>query len=144
MMPLCKDKPLWHRPRRARQWGVIDRLPYRHQGPTVLAWNEVHPSSKCNGSIQCHGTDPAPRSGQYVCLYPACGGRSFARRYDLERHINGLHNQNRPRFDCPFCDRRGENGLPRKDKLLEHVRETHNVPLPKRTSSMHRDSFSPY
>jgi hypothetical protein len=51
---------------------------------------------------------------------------SFARKDDLNRHIQ-RHVPNRQLFPCPIpgCHRVGEKGLPRQDKLLEHMRETH-------------------
>jgi hypothetical protein len=39
--------------------------------------------------------------------------------------------------DCPVadCSRKGHNGFPRKDHLLEHLRAYHHVPVPKRGAS---------
>lgn len=62
-------------------------------------------------------------------------GKSFTRSADLKRHQTSVHY---PVFqDCPIadCSRKGHNGFPRKDHLLEHLRAYHHVPVPKRGAS---------
>jgi hypothetical protein len=62
-------------------------------------------------------------------------GRAFTRSADLKRHQTSVHY---PVFqDCPIadCSRKGHNGFPRKDHLLEHLRAYHHVPVPKRGAS---------
>lgn len=59
-------------------------------------------------------------------------GKAFTRSADLKRHQTSVHY---PVFqDCPMpdCARKGGNGFPRKDHLLEHLRAYHHVPVPKR------------
>jgi len=53
---------------------------------------------------------------------------SFARKDDFNRHVQ-RHSPFRPLYDCPVvgCRRVGQNGLPRPDKLTEHLRETHRI-----------------
>lgn len=72
-----------------------------------------------------------------MCVHPGClrpDGQltAFARKDDLDRHVQ-RHMTHRTLFDCPVpgCIRVGERGLPRKDKLIEHMRETHKEPIPK-------------
>lgn len=62
-------------------------------------------------------------------------GKAFTRSADLRRHQTSVHY---PVFqDCPVadCSRKGHNGFPRKDHLLEHLRAYHHVPVPKRGAS---------
>ena len=46
---------------------------------------------------------------------------------DLRRHITNEHCFNPTKFPCkvPWCKRSGDNGFTRKDKLRDHVRNTH-------------------
>ena len=80
-------------------------------------------------------SDVSSKSQPYSCVYPGCP-RSFARPYDLDRHMK-VHLP-RDKYDCPqglrggdFCKRVGENGFLRKDHLFEHLRKVHMVDLPK-------------
>lgn len=60
-------------------------------------------------------------------MYPGCLSNghltSFTRKDDLNRHL-ALHMPHRELFPCPVpgCIRVGDKGLPRKDKLMEHVK----------------------
>ncbi|KAH8906921.1 hypothetical protein BR93DRAFT_927747 [Coniochaeta sp. PMI_546] len=49
--------------------------------------------------------------------------KSFGRPADLRRHMR-IHNPQAPRLSCPFeyCDRKGDKGFLRADKLKEHRR----------------------
>lgn len=74
-----------------------------------------------------------PRERVWVCLQPGChqtdGGLwLFSRKDDLNRHAQ-RHVSYRPLHLCPVvgCHRVGQNGLPRVDKLFEHIRETHRM-----------------
>lgn len=53
----------------------------------------------------------------------------FTRKADLERHIKRLHEPSPQLYDCfyPGCNRVGFKGLPRADKLRDHLREVHKV-----------------
>jgi hypothetical protein len=58
----------------------------------------------------------------HVCSYAGCG-KSFRRKGDLTRHVNGAH-CNKSSFLCPFdrCPRSiTGNGFHRKDKLIDHL-----------------------
>lgn len=59
-------------------------------------------------------------------------GKSFTRFADLKRHQSSVHF---PVFrNCPVehCSRKGSNGFPRQDHLVEHLRSYHHMDLPKR------------
>ncbi|CAG8910010.1 unnamed protein product [Penicillium egyptiacum] len=61
-------------------------------------------------------------------------GRSFTRFADLKRHQSSVHY---PVFrNCPVehCSRKGSNGFPRQDHLVEHLRSYHHLDVPKRGS----------
>ncbi|KAJ5357310.1 hypothetical protein N7541_004468 [Penicillium brevicompactum] len=62
-------------------------------------------------------------------------GRAFTRCADLKRHQSSVHY---PVFrNCPVdhCSRKGSNGFPRQDHLVEHLRSYHHMDVPKRGSS---------
>ena len=82
-------------------------------------------------------TKPQP-SRPWVCPHPGCRQRdgrysSFTRKADYQRHIDRLHVQSPQLFNCtyPGCNRTGFKGLPREDKLRDHLREVHKVDVPK-------------
>ncbi|KAJ5124366.1 uncharacterized protein N7515_008191 [Penicillium bovifimosum] len=59
-------------------------------------------------------------------------GKSFTRFADLKRHQSSVHY---PVFrNCPVdqCSRKGSNGFPRQDHLVEHLRSYHHLHVPKR------------
>jgi hypothetical protein len=59
-------------------------------------------------------------------------GKSFTRFADLKRHQTSVHY---PVFrNCPVehCSRKGSNGFPRQDHLVEHLRSYHHLDVPKR------------
>ncbi|KAI9849933.1 MAG: hypothetical protein M1837_000147 [Sclerophora amabilis] len=70
-----------------------------------------------------------------VCLSEGCESMATPKRKaDLERHYNACHNADSPRYDCPKrkCSRKGVYGFGRRDHLNEHLRDYHNVVIPKR------------
>jgi hypothetical protein len=80
-----------------------------------------------------HDVSARPRTRPWICPHPGClreDGRlvAFVRKDDLNRHIQ-RHVPTRALYSCPVlgCRRIGADGLPRKDKLREHMRETHHV-----------------
>ena len=82
----------------------------------------------------------------FPCLYEQCARQdiAFARKADLERHMSSMHNRETLQLhDCqlPGCHRRGEYGFTRKDKMIDHMRDVHKVPIPKRANG--RKSESP-
>lgn len=59
-------------------------------------------------------------------------GKTFTRFADLKRHQSSVHF---PVFrNCPVdhCSRKGSNGFPRQDHLVEHLRSYHHMDVPKR------------
>ncbi|KAJ6114734.1 hypothetical protein N7486_000512 [Penicillium sp. IBT 16267x] len=59
-------------------------------------------------------------------------GKAFTRFADLKRHQSSVHY---PVFrNCPVehCSRKGANGFPRQDHLVEHLRSYHHLDVPKR------------
>lgn len=62
----------------------------------------------------------------YHCDAPGCFHKS-KRFGDLERHISTSHCLNAKKFPCSYlgCERGGDNGFPRKDKLKDHFEKVH-------------------
>ncbi|KAL4928936.1 C2H2-type zinc finger protein [Aspergillus undulatus] len=76
--------------------------------------------------------EPKPIAKPYSCK--DCG-KSFTRAADLKRHQRSVHY---PVFnDCPVpdCQRKGKNGFPRRDHLVEHIRSYHHMDVPKRRAA---------
>ncbi|QQK48068.1 Zinc finger, C2H2-like [Penicillium digitatum] len=78
---------------------------------------------------------PAPQPSKLVKPF-GCDhcGKSFTRFADLKRHQSSVHY---PVFrNCPVehCSRKGSNGFPRQDHLVEHLRSYHHMDVPKRGS----------
>ncbi|KAI4114592.1 MAG: hypothetical protein LQ345_004655 [Seirophora villosa] len=65
-------------------------------------------------------------SGLYRCDAPDCT-HACKRFADLERHMSTSHCLDPQKFPCSFpgCERGGENGFPRKDKLKSHFESVH-------------------
>ncbi|KAJ5613960.1 hypothetical protein N7528_007614 [Penicillium herquei] len=58
--------------------------------------------------------------------------KCFTRFADLKRHQSSVHF---PVFrNCPVdhCSRKGSNGFPRQDHLVEHLRSYHHLDVPKK------------
>ncbi|KAJ5111175.1 hypothetical protein N7532_001710 [Penicillium argentinense] len=67
----------------------------------------------------------------FACDAAGCT-KSFTRFADLKRHQSSVHY---PVFrNCPVdhCSRKGGNGFPRQDHLVEHLRSYHHLDVPKR------------
>ena len=84
---------------------------------------------------------------RYYCSEPDCTWPSpFETKQGLTRHCETTHLQKR--WDCPFsgCDRVGDKGIKRKDNLRAHVREQHQIELPRepvgaKPKHQHRGAF---
>ncbi|KAK5008655.1 hypothetical protein LTR28_003688 [Elasticomyces elasticus] len=72
----------------------------------------------------------------YVCLFLGCTHESvFARTADLQRHIMIKHYRDSvEKHSCPVprCHRVNANGFTRKDKVTDHMRNFHNIDIPKK------------
>ena len=88
----------------------------------------------------------------FLCLYEECAnqGVGFARKADLQRHVDVRHNRATLQLvPCAVegCHRIGDRGFTRKDKMIDHVREVHKVDVPKRpnnrSSPSSQSSYSP-
>lgn len=66
------------------------------------------------------------RNGVYHCDSHDCAHRC-KRWADLERHISTRHCLKAPKYPCTFpgCERGGDNGFARKDKLKSHFENVH-------------------
>ncbi|KAL8938199.1 MAG: hypothetical protein Q9216_004026 [Gyalolechia sp. 2 TL-2023] len=72
--------------------------------------------------------------GLYRCDAPDCNHK-YKRWSDLQRHTSTSHCLNAKKFPCnyPGCERGGDNGFPRKDKLKSHFDNVHHgVGIPPR------------
>lgn len=68
----------------------------------------------------------------YNCEHTSCVGKTFGRRYELERHYNSIHAVDPTVFWCTVvgCKRSAaECGRPfrRKDKRNDHMRKIHGL-----------------
>ena len=102
---------------------------------TTVSW---YPNSKCHvancGSSHLHGYmrwiehlhNHFLVSNKYRCDSPYCG-KTFGRWGDLKRHAEGSHCSCPTKFPCSFpgCERGGDNGFMRKDKLKSHYKIVH-------------------
>ncbi|OJJ48695.1 hypothetical protein ASPZODRAFT_130807 [Penicilliopsis zonata CBS 506.65] len=118
-------------------------LPYDTQARWPQGWEAdllLLPSSSSPSSVsylaEAADLPPGPSSSKppkpYTCT--TCG-RSFTRSADQKRHQSSVHY---PVYqDCPIedCPRKGINGFPRRDHLMEHIRSFHNIDVPKRVAS---------
>ncbi|PKX98116.1 C2H2-type zinc finger protein [Aspergillus novofumigatus IBT 16806] len=80
-------------------------------------------------STSASSSDSSKLSKPYAC--EDCG-KAFTRSADLKRHQTSVHY---PVYqDCPVehCPRKDRNGFPRRDHLMEHLRSSHHMDLPKR------------
>ncbi|KAL2801287.1 hypothetical protein BJX66DRAFT_5914 [Aspergillus keveii] len=76
--------------------------------------------------------EPPKPAKPYAC--DDCG-KSFTRPADLKRHQSTVHY---PVFqNCPVadCSRKDNNGFPRRDHLIEHLRSYHHMDVPKRRAA---------
>ena len=91
----------------------------------------------CENSTRCLHIDNASieqgiRPRIFACPYPDCSSKSFGWRYELQRHIAGLHEAKRPVFWCTVagCGRsemEGEIPFPRKDNTNDYIRKVHKM-----------------
>ena len=78
-----------------------------------------------------HGVQEFPQ-GRYFCFEPGCTRLSpFQTKQGLTRHQEGTHLQKRRDCPVPGCKRVGNKGIKRQDNLRAHVREQHQVKLPR-------------
>ena len=63
---------------------------------------------------------------------------------DLKRHSK-MHCTRPELFDCPVpgCDRKGLNGFPRRDKMMDHKRQGHREDLFKRPPKQYKLASKP-
>ncbi|PVH97015.1 hypothetical protein DM02DRAFT_658682 [Periconia macrospinosa] len=69
------------------------------------------------------------------CEIPGCTSTAnFTRFADLQRHHATVHSGNTPNYPCTVkdCSRVGDKGFTRRDHLVEHMRNFHHIPIPKR------------
>ncbi|KAJ6157852.1 hypothetical protein N7470_005444 [Penicillium chermesinum] len=124
--------------------------------PSVMATSMPSPTSSCGSSysssfhvpeevpvpkyhfapapsedVTTPDSPPAPSKPAKPFACDACR-KTFTRFADLKRHQSSVHY---PVFrNCPVehCSRKGSNGFPRQDHLVEHLRSYHHLDVPKR------------
>ncbi|KAJ5885192.1 hypothetical protein N7495_009702 [Penicillium taxi] len=91
------------------------------------------------GDDSCPDSPPATSKPAKPFGCDQCG-KSFTRFADLKRHQSSVHY---PVFrNCPVgnCSRKGSNGFPRQDHLVEHLRSYHHLDVPKRRALKKRSA----
>lgn len=75
---------------------------------------------------------PSSKERRYKCKFQDCPCLGFHRSTDLERHLQTVHSTQKL-FPCVMkrCNRKGDNGFSRKDHLSQHLRDVHNLDIPK-------------
>ncbi|PUU74852.1 hypothetical protein B9Z19DRAFT_1132446 [Tuber borchii] len=84
-----------------------------------------------------HSLRTCPEGG-YVCNEPGCTWlHPFRTKQGLTRHHKVKHIQ--MRYDCPIhgCKNKGNNGIKREDNLRVHLRDQHQVELPRESRRSH-------
>lgn len=78
-------------------------------------------SCKWASDFRKHLKNHFVQSGHFSCNAPGCKN-IFARWSDILRHYGSSHCRRPQKFPCDFlaCERGGDNGFPRKDKLTDH------------------------
>lgn len=106
----------------------------QNHGPTISTTQDrpaqlnVHytlplQSGNSNYDTLRYDFDRDASTGKYRC--PDCGALA-SRMADMERHMK-KHQPESKGFDCLVCDRHGEHGFARKDKLKDHLRAKHKL-----------------
>lgn len=81
-----------------------------------------------------YGVQEFPQ-GRYFCVEPGCTWLSpFETKQGLTRHQETTHLQKRRDCPIPGCERVGNKGIKRQDNLRAHVREQHQVKLPRQSA----------
>ncbi|KAI9368561.1 hypothetical protein BJX61DRAFT_211464 [Aspergillus egyptiacus] len=76
--------------------------------------------------------EPPKPAKPYAC--EDCG-KSFTRPADLKRHQSTVHYPVFQNCPVPDCSRKDNNGFPRRDHLVEHLRSYHHMDVPKRRAT---------
>lgn len=104
-----------------RLFGNLDWTGVRLQCPLPSCSEMVHP-----WSVWSHLRSHLFHSDLYHCDHHGCTHKC-KRWDDLMRHASTCHCLNARKFPCGFpgCERGGENGFARKDKMNEHFKNVH-------------------
>ncbi|KAL4741356.1 hypothetical protein BDV11DRAFT_72843 [Aspergillus similis] len=76
--------------------------------------------------------EPVKPAKPYSC--EDCG-KAFTRPADLKRHQTTVHYPVFKNCPVPDCSRKANNGFPRRDHLVEHLRSYHHMDVPKRRAA---------
>jgi hypothetical protein len=94
------------------------------RSPEPLSFS-LSPSPSPNSASQFQSPNPSTVNGRHVCRL--CSS-TFKRKGDLGRHWK-KHLPEQANFHCrhPHCDRNGRNGFYRRDKLIAHQKQVHDL-----------------
>ncbi|KAL4881078.1 hypothetical protein BJY04DRAFT_218596 [Aspergillus karnatakaensis] len=114
---------------------VMDAAPTSYPSSSTPVWSPTSMplmEQSVFPPLEGFSQEPPKPAKPYAC--DDCG-KSFTRPADLKRHQTTVHY---PVFqNCPVadCSRKDNNGFPRRDHLVEHLRSYHHMDVPKRRAA---------
>ncbi|KAF8860672.1 hypothetical protein BDZ45DRAFT_688234 [Acephala macrosclerotiorum] len=106
--------------------GLASEFQFQSLSPSPSIYETYFPTANVSEDIikaasTASANSTSLKSSRMPCSLPGCG-KTFRRKYELQRHIACLHT---PSFlrRCPFCERE----FRRKDKLTDHLRKLHST-----------------
>jgi len=96
-------------------------------------YSTTSPSATSSMSAKPSSTGKGP----HICYEPECGGKSFNRSADLDRHMKNIHTKEEEKkgYKCDYkkCPRHNKHFF-RQDHFRDHLRDQHKEDLPRRST----------